>query len=547
MIKGNIKKINLSISSFENMITDGNLYVDKTRMIEHFLDEASDVQLVARQRRLGKSLNMDMLQCFLTDKTDNRHLFKGLYIETSPAWGHAHSAPAFYFDFKGLDLKTYKAQIIEQIDKHICSYLDPAGLTGYLKRKYERLLSDPDASVDGLLTLTELIFETTGKRSYLLIDEYDRLLTGSYETEQYEEIRAFETAFLSSGLKGNKYLKKALLTGVMRISHESMLSGLNNISTYDVFNDNIYTEDYGLNDEEVAELSRMAGFDFDEVKSWYNGIKINGLAIFNIYSVMSYMDQKAFECYWGKSGTLDMINKLLNDERKLTLAKFLNGDQAEVVIDDRISLKRLSGDTGDTGDEAFYSLLLQSGYLSLDKKLYDKGTVLLSIPNKELLIVWKEYILKNLYSGTAKVRTLFDNTNDLDKFAGDLEYFLSDRLSYHDLAAMQGEPANKTRERIYHVFLLGLLSAYDDVRCRRPQSNRESGDGRYDVLVERPDGDYIFEFKACGSAEDLGAKAAEALDQIDSKRYGTELDKTKPLIKIGVAFHGKQCRVKAAL
>jgi hypothetical protein len=465
-----------------------------------------------------------------------------MYIESSPVWGQAHSAPAFYFDFKGLDLKTYKAQIVEQIDKHICSYIDPASLTGYFKRKYERLLLDPDASVDGLLTLTELIFETTGKRSYLLIDEYDRLLTGSYETEQYEEIRAFETAFLSSGLKGNKYLKKALLTGVMRISHESMLSGLNNISTYDVFNDNVYTEDYGLNDEEVSELSRIAGFDFNEVKSWYNGIKINGHAIFNIYSMMSYMDQKAFECYWGKSGTLDMIIRLLNDERKLTLAQFLNGGQAEVVIDDRISLKRLSGDTG---DDAFFSLLVQSGYLSLDEKLSNKGTVLLSIPNKELLIVWKEFILKNLYSGTVKVRTLFDNTNDLDKFAGDLEHFLSDRLSYHDLAAMQGEPANKTRERIYHVFLLGLLSAYDDVRCRPPPSNRESGDGRYDVLVERPDGNYIFEFKACGSAEELGAKAAEALDQIDSKRYGMDAVKGKRLIKIGVASYGKQCRVSA--
>ena len=542
MIAGNINEINLSGSSFEHMITDGNLYIDKTRMIERFLNEASDVQLIARQRRLGKSLNMDMLQCFLTDKADNRRLFKGLYIETSPMWIQACSAPAFYFDFKGLDAKAYRVQIAEQIDKHIYSYLNPDNLSGYQKRRYDRLINDPGAVTDGLLILTEIIYETTGKRSYLFIDEYDKLLTDNFETEQYEEIRAFETTFLSTGLKGNKYLKKALLTGVMRISHESMLSGLNNVSTYDVFSDRTYTDEYGLTDEEIEELRQVTNSDMTEVKSWYNGVKIGGKAIYNTYSVTSYLDRGVYECYWGKSGTLEMIVKLLNDNRKLTLAKLLNGETVEAAVDERISLKRLAVDTG---DDAFYSLLVQAGYLALEERLHDRGTYLLTIPNKELSIVWKEFILKNLYSGAVKVRTLFDHADDPVEFARDLEYFLSDRLSYHDLAVFRDENDFKSRERVYHTFLLGILSAYEDVKCKYPVSNRESGDGRFDILVEKPDANFIFEFKACSRSDKLDAKAEEAMAQIETMRYGADLEKGKRLVKTGIAFYKKQCKVRA--
>jgi len=248
----------------------------------------------------------------------------------------------------------------------------------------------------------------------------------NYNTDSYDEIREFETAFLSSGLKGNRYLEKALLTGVMRISHESMLSGLNNIKTYDVFGDQIYTNDYGLTEDEVAELSKMADFDTDELRSWYNGVKINGYAIYNTYSVMSYIDSKSYSCYWGKSGTMDMIAGLLNKERKSVIAKLLNGERGEVVVDNRISLKQLSEGAV---DKAYYSLLVQAGYMALDEILPERETALLTIPNKELRIVWREFILETLYPSTLKIRTLFDNADNPDKFAKDVEYFLSDRLS----------------------------------------------------------------------------------------------------------------------
>ena len=544
MVIGDIKKIDLSTSSFERIITDGNLYVDKTRIIENFLESTSTVQLIARQRRLGKSLNMDTLRCFLTNHEDLRHLFKGLYIESRPAWNYANSAPVFYFDFKGLKPEAYHKQIIRQVSRHISNLVNPDTLTGYFKQQYDEIVNDINLATDSLHFLTELAYEVTGKRSYLLIDEYDKLLMENYKSAKYEEIRLFEASLLSSALKGNQYLEKALLTGVMRLSHESMFSGLNNIVTFDVFKDDVYTDDYGLTETEMNELRHLSDFDMDEVRSWYNGIRIGKRAIYNTYSVMSFLTYKQYECFWGKSGTLDAIIGMMNDERKPVMAKLLNHEIVEVEMDSRISLVRLAADKG---SKAFYSLLVQCGYLALIEDMYSKGTALVSIPNKELMIVWKNFILDSLFENTSQVRTLFDNADNLKLFSRDVEYFLSDRFSYHDLSVYDGSNKARTYERVYHVFLLGLLSAYEDVRFKFALSNRESGDGRYDVLVERESANFIFEVKPCDSFDELDAQAEKALAQIETKRYGADLAfQGKRLVKIGVTVCGKQCRVMCA-
>ena len=273
MIFGDVRKINLSTSSFQQMIEGDCLYVDKSRLIEHFLNTASSVQLVARQRRLGKSLNMDMLRCFLTDKEDNRHLFKGLYIENSSVWDKVNSAPVFYFDFKELTAETYRIALHDMVCDYMEQYCDESHLSRQAKR-YIKENNPNDAK--GLRHLTEAVYKATGKRSYILIDEYDNLLMNNYTADVYESIRLFATTFLSSGMKGNQYLDKALLTGVMRVSHESMLSGLNNMVTFDVFDDTVYQDDYGLTNKEVEMLYPLSPFDADELKMWYNGVKING-------------------------------------------------------------------------------------------------------------------------------------------------------------------------------------------------------------------------------------------------------------------------------
>ena len=538
MIVGDINKINLTTSSFERMITEGLLYIDKTKLIENFLNSSNFIHLVARQRRLGKSLNMDMLRCFLTDKKDLRHLFKGLYVESSQVWDKVNSAPVFYFDFKGLRTDTYRRVIYDMVCDYIDSYCTDADLSRGARRY---LTSDDFDNTEGLKYLTEAAYKATGKRSYILIDEYDKMLMEYYNSDMYDEIKSFETAFLSAGLKGNEYLEKALLTGVMRISHESMLSGLNNIVTFDVFRDDVYTDDYGLTEGETEALSKMTKFNIDEARSWYNGIRINGKPIYNIYALLSYLSHGEYSCYWGKSGTMDMVADLLNDERRATLAKLLNGEQVSVPIVNRISLRDLSGKSSDQG---FYSLLVQSGYLALCTAVSGKDSFAsVSIPNIELQIVWKQFILEKLYPNTPRIRTLFDNADNLDVFSKDLEYFLCDRLSYHDLAVSKADDKRRMQERLYHIFLLGILSAYDDVRCQYPLSNRESGGGRYDALVQKPDANFIFEFKVSNDAEGLMAKAQEALHQIEVKRYGAGLNSEKRLVKVGIAFYGKQCCV----
>jgi hypothetical protein len=547
MITGDHTRINLGTSLFERLRSQNLLYVDKTRFIENFLNETNTVQLIVRQRRLGKSLNLDTLRCFLTDLKDNRALFEGTYIASSPVWKMANSAPVFYFDFKNLSAKNYKIEISGQIDKHLSSYINESKLEGYLKRSYERFINNPEDNTSALLLLTELVYNATGKRSYILIDEYDKLLSSaalsdlsdSCNTDAYDEIKSFETLFLSAGLKGNEYLEKAIMTGVMRVSRESILSGLNNLFTYDVFSDAVYTDDFGFTEEEIDELHAIAGFDKDAVKAWYNGVKINGKAIYNTYSVVSHLKTGQFDNFWGRSGTTETILNLLNDSREETAIRLLSGETVETPIDKRISLRELKNAPTDL---AFYSLLVQTGYLSIET-INSESVGTIKIPNIELMRVWKEFILRAFVKDIIKVRTIFDNIKTRAVFNRDMEDYLSDSLSFHDIT----KDLEKTPEAIYHAFVLGILSAYRDGAFKKPLSNRESGDGRFDILLEKEAFCVIFEFKSTKIPDKLEEEAEGALRQIDEKRYFTDAPKNKPLYKTAIAFCGKRCRAKSAL
>ncbi|MCL1986369.1 MAG: ATP-binding protein [Firmicutes bacterium] len=545
MILGTTKTIDLSTSSFERIVTDGSLYVDKTHIIEHFLRDSSTVHLITRHRRLGKTLNMDTLRCFLTDSADYRHLFKGLYIESSPIWEKANSAPVFYFDFKGLNAQTYKAYIYNTICDYIDMYCENAVLSRNA-RSYinENKFDEPN----GLLYLTESVYKATGKRSYILIDEYDKLLMDSYKSDKYEEIRDFETLFFSAGVKGNHYLQKALITGVMRISKESLFSGLNNIEVFDMFNDELYTNDYGFTEQEVAELCDMAELDAPTraaLKTWYNGIMINGTPIYNTYSTVSFLKRRKFECHWTRSGVMDTIANLLTEERMETITRLLAGEQVEMPVERRISLIGLLKKPQNSD---FYSLIVQAGYLAVQKNLeysetaYMDDFMLLSVPNKELTIAWQQFILKHAFEEPTAVLNIFRNYKNPKKFAEDLEKILDDRMSMYDFDKPRDREKQKILERTYQHFMLILLCAYGDSE-KHPISNRESGDGRYDILVERREAYYIFELKSCDKAEQLETAAQKALEQINLKRYGADLDSEKQLIKIGMAFCEKQCRV----
>jgi hypothetical protein len=226
----------------------------------------------------------------------------------------------------------------------------------------------------------------------------------------------------------------------------------------------------------------------------------------------------------------------MTPERQDALGQLLNGETLEIRIDTRISLRDL---TGDTTDATFYSLLVQAGYLALEGKVGERRDYWrVRIPNIELMGVWQDFILDDFLHAPEKLRTLLNNVDAPALFAEDAEYFLSDRLSYFDIDA-------KTPELSYHIFVLGILSAYDGASYQKPLSNREAGDGRYDVMFTYKDKVLIFVFKRADEPENLDAAAQRALVQIDEKRYFAQAPKGKHVLKVGVAFCGKQCRVLA--
>jgi hypothetical protein len=536
---GDPGKINLTTSSFHRIIENNCLYVDKTKFIEHFITSVDDIQLITRQRRLGKSLNMNTLQCFLTDQEDSRDLFQGLYIENSSVWEQVNQWPCFLFDFKDLNETKYKYQIFLQVSKYLQRLANNNQLSQYSLQAIQRYLVLEEDDGLGLALLVDSAFEATGKQSYILIDEYDRLLMMKRNSDQYETIQDYLSAILSSIFKGNDRVKKGLMTGVTRISHEDMLSGLNNLETYDVFSDEIYTTDYGYTEEEINVLGQLQDFDKAQLRAWYNGIQINGTPIYNTYAVMKYLKKKKFGNYWGNSGTLDLIRSMLTSERRLCLLDLVNKQEIQVPTNERISLRCLEDDA------AFYSLLIQAGYLSVIDTL-ESGNLLVNIPNTELLYAWKEFILSGTNRRTM-LTTMLDNVDDLVKLARDIEKYLSDSLSYHDIGIQLDDnkvkDGSKTKEIIYHVFVLGLLGAYRDSDYKEAISNRESGDDRFDIRFERPKINYLFEFKSCTEDDDLEKVAMIALTQINEMRYYADLPPDKILIKIGAAFCGKTCKV----
>jgi hypothetical protein len=515
--------------------------VDKTQFIEHFLNDASQVILIARHRRLGKSLNMDTLRCFLTDLKDCRKLFQGLYIENSSVWELAHSAPVFYFSFKNMDAKDYKYKLFKQVIMCFDAYLDKNDLSEIDRFMWARYFASEGGDPDGLLLLTEMVYHVTGKKSYILIDEYDKLLRDTFQSDEYEEIFDYVKLFFSAGLKDNPYLEKGLLTGVLRVSYEGMLSDLNNVTTYDMFSDELYTDDYGLTEEEINEVHEIRPFDRDKAKRWYNGVKVSQKAIYNIFSVSSFLRSRKFDCYWGKSQLLSVIVDLMDENRRNALMETLNGAKIEVPVETRVSLKQL---WERRDDYSFYSFLIQGGYLSLDEMIPETSLAKVSIPNMELVKVWKTFILSFLYPNQRKMLTMLDHTGNLSLLARDIEDYISDSLSFYDLSVYKGEGRRRVWERVYHIFILGVLSAYSESRYVKPVSEGESGDGRYDILYQNGDVNYLFEFKACDDVKELDARAEDALRQIDARRYGARLDHGRRLIKVGIAIYGKQCRVK---
>jgi hypothetical protein len=541
---GNRKNIDLGSSFFRRFIEENLLYVDKTSFIEHVLEDKSSVLLFCRPRRMGKTLNLDTLRTFLDVKGDAaaQGLFSGLAIEDSPYFAEAHSRPVVWLSFRDLKPHNYRAMLASKVKEQLAYYLNqsqwPATMVEHL--------ADLDTFYDQLLyDLTQTLHSAYGTEPYLLIDEYDKLLMDAVGTPQFNEVRDFTKSVLLSVLKDNPSLGKGVLTGVNRIAQESLFSDLNNLDVYDVLRKSAYDADFGFTEAEVAELCTPE--ELAVAREWYNGYRIGDEKVYFTYSVMNYLKNGTPNNYWGRSGTMDTIKGGLTLERFEEIAEIIGGDGAfkrKVELADRLSAHDMDGFPH---DDAFYSLLVQTGYLT-----YDRTDVLdeyqIYLPNRELKQVWERFILTGLFdlrSHTIRDSLALLKADTLDEFSLVFGALIDSRLSYMDFTS-------ESAEHIHHAFVAGILAAVG----MRFSSNREAGLGRYDICAFLPDKTMIFEFKEAEGTSDtpadkrpvlLNAAAEAALRQIRDRNYAAEAPGGLPVYAVGIGFLGKSAAVRAVM
>ena len=523
---GDRKKIDLGSSQFRRFIENGTLYVDKTRFIEHVLEEASSVMLFTRPRRTGKSLNLDMLKTFLDCKQDTKELFKGLYIERSAAFVKINSHPVIYLNFRDIISTCYEAMFRTKLKENAFRYLTNEQTNEFLHSCFD---SDYPTPVSALYSLTKYIHEATGICPFVLIDEYDKLLLDNISSSEYETIRNWLKNMFESALKDNPHLEKGIMIGVTRISQEGLLSGLNNPDVFDVFRASVFDGDFSLTEYEVDEL--LGAEQFEEARQWYNNYRVGSEKLYTMYSVLTYMKNGVLDNYWGMSGSMEMLIDALNAERTEAITDLLStGKDIETSIKRRLSIQLLR--SGNIDDGSFYSFAVQAGYLTYDGPNESK-TFKVYLPNKELHEVWESFILEDVLKNRhTSLRDIFKNISNTEEFSQNFQDFVSFQLSCFDVG--------KELEKTYHVLIFGLILGAG-YKC---SSNRERGYGRYDLWLEGSDFNVIIEFKkARKDTDDLEELASAAIEQINKRKYYAKFPVNKPLYKVGVGCYGAACAV----
>ena len=537
MYVGKKDNINVSSSKFANFINNGSLYVDKTMFIEHVLNASSDVLLFTRPRRTGKSLNIDTLAAFLDCKQSTSHLFKGLYIENSLVFNQINQYPVIYLNFRQLRVENCKSQLKSMLKDITSCYLNKEDINYKLTDYFD---NKEDYDTGALLYLTQNLHAVYGVKPYILIDEYDKILMDNVYSSEYENLRRWITEVFEAALKDNASLNKGILTGVTRISKESMFSGLNNLAVYDVFTSGDFDRDFSLTEDEAQEL--LTPDELGEVRDWYNNTRVGKEKLYNIFSVMSYLHYGKLDNYWANSGTLDMLINLMNKRRANGLLEMIENQNSFIIteLQPRLSLKNIA--SANLADSQFYSLAIQAGYLTYDieteqTSIQQPATYKVYMPNLELQSVWRDFILEFVVEAPgADFRDIFKNIGDTEDFSIQLKDFIDHRLSYFDTD--KNEP-----EKIYHIFLFGMALGAK-FKCT---SNKESGFGRYDLLIEGDIFNAVLEFKKSANIKGLEKKAEEALKQIDKQKYYTVIKNSKPIYKIGIACYKTECIVKTVL
>ncbi len=552
--KGKKKKpLPIGISDFKKATSD-YYYVDKTLLIRDFIDAKPQVSLFTRPRRFGKTLTMDMLRVFF-EKTDED---TSKYFKDKAIWGcgdyytaYQGQYPVVFLTFKDVKCATWE-DTYDKISKLIALEFLRHGeletsskLNAYEKEQYINLSRGKANEVDyqmSLQVLSLLLYKHYGKECVVIIDEYDTPIQQGHTCGFYEQIIDFMRSFFSGGLKDNTYLAYGFLTGILRVAKESIFSGLNNLKINSIL-DEAYSQFFGFTKDEVKKMLEYYGVEdkYQEVCDWYDGYLFGNTEIFNPWSVINYISDKCFpKAFWQSTGSNDIIGEIIasaTPEITENLTKLLMGKKVTTYIDTSVIYPEVINNP-----YSVYSFLLIAGYLKVDMTYpQNDGNYMcdVAIPNKEIAFVYGKEVLSRMGGTSTAVaiqQAIFKkDVKGLEKV---IKQFMLTSISYFDGA----------KEAFYHGMMMGLLAAVNNEY--HVVSNDETGHGRLDAALLPKTNDlpgFIFEFKKASSEGELEKKAEEALSQIDTNKYDTMFKEQgiTNIIKIGIAFFGKQATVKS--
>ena len=565
------KVISIGNQSFESIREKNNFYIDKTSFIKEWWENDDTVTLITRPRRFGKTLNLNMLECFFSNKYKDRgDLFEGLDIWKEEKYRELQGTyPVIFISFAKIKQNNY-TDTIAGIKRIICDVIqkyyflkDWQGLTDEEKNNLKSITYSMDdvTAQEAIASISNYLSRYYGKKVIILLDEYDTPMQEAYVNGYWEELVAFTRSFFNATFKTNPYLERAIMTGITRVSKESIFSDLNNLEVITTLSPK-YETAFGFTEEEVFNALDEQGLSDkkDVVKMWYDGFKFGEKNdIYNPWSIINYLDKKKIATYWADSSSNGLINSFVQKGSpyiKTMMETLINGKAINVRIDEQIVFSEL-----DYSEDAVWSLMLASGYLKvisseeLNLIRESENEYELALTNREILFMFRKMILR--WFTPAK-----HETNEFIKalMNGDVESmneYMNDVAlqTFSSFDSGKKESAKKAPENFYHGFVLGLM--VDQTENYLIISSRESGYGRYDIMLEPIDKSneklpgIVIEFKVINPKKETTLKdtVEAALEQIEEKKYDAELIKRgvkkENIHHYGFAFKGKEVLIES--
>lgn len=556
-------KLPVGIDNFEKIRRNGFYYVDKTSLIEQLFSNWGEVNLFTRPRRFGKTLNMSMLKYFFEIGTD-RSLFDGLHISSNEKICSEHMGkyPVIFLSLKnaeGLNFDTAKYQMVELIAREAERFpflAKDTNLSDRDREKYRVLtafadghyqMSD-DVLYGSLQTLSELLYKHFNQKTVILIDEYDVPLDKAFQHGYYREMVALIRAMFGRALKTNEALAFAVLTGCLRVSKESIFTGLNNFKILSI-TDSRFDEQFGFTDKEVQRLLADYHLEarFSETKEWYDGYRFGNVDVYCPWDVINHIDRikddpnARPEAYWINTSGNDLVKRFVDKANRTTrneIEQLIAGNAIEKML--RLDL---TYDEIDNSIENLWSVLFTTGYLT-QAGMTEDGAYRLVIPNREIREVFKlqiqEWFKKSIFSNTEQLTAFWKafeegNTDGVEMY---LNRIMSNSISVFDI-----KTGEEKKEISYHNLLVGILTGNADWLVK---SNVEAGEGFADIIVETedPNAGIVVELKYTKDYDEMEQACRAALDQINDRRYQEYLlnDGRKDITLYGIAFCKKRCK-----